>query len=454
MSGQIKASSLTEELVDILSRSVDGETRRRAALHVLDWLGCAAAGAPAEAVRTLAKISAEEDAGPCSVIGGGAAGALAAVLPNGAAGGVLEMDDVHGTAILHPGPVVIPAALAAAQHAGADGAAFLDGVVRGVEAMVRIGAAVGPGHYAHWHNTATCGPFGAAAAAASVFGLSGEESVWALGNAGTQSSGLWAVRHEPVMSKQLHGGRAAHAGLLAAMLAQQGFTGPRFVLEGPQGFFEAMCPDGAPKDILKDPEGPWRIFEVSFKPWPACRHAHAAIDAALALRPRVDSAAIEAIDILTYADAVKFCDTPQPETVLQAKFSLQHSVAAALADGPPPLAAFDLDYVAKPSVARLREVCRVESAAPYDSAYPDHYGAEVRAHLATGETVSAAAPDALGDPENPLSEAALEDKARALMAAGGMDAVGSDRLIAAALVLGEGGSLEAVIKALPKGAAP
>jgi 2-methylcitrate dehydratase PrpD len=307
--------------------------------------------------------------------------------------------------------------------------------VRGYEAVIRVGAAVGPNHYRYWHSTATCGPFGAAAAACALLGLAARQWVDAFGNAGTQAAGLWQVRHEPVMSKQLHNGRAAHAGLLAADLARAGFTGPASILEGPQGFFAAMCRGADPRGVVRDPESRWKIHDTSFKPWPACRHAHAAIDAALAVR--------------TYRDALVFCDRPDPRTSLEAKFSLQHSVAVALADGPPPLAAFEPAAIARPDVAALRATVEVAAAEPYAGAYPARYGAEVEVELADGARHAAGVPDALGDPENPLDQVGIRAKALALMDAGGLDAGRAERLADACLALAAGGNVFDLVRSLP-----
>lgn len=169
--------------------------------------------------------------------------------------------------------------------------------------------------------------------------LDRERLVWALGNAGSQSTGPWRCWHEDVMTKQLNTARAAEAGYVAASLASTGFTGPLFILEGRQGFFDAMCPDPVPECILANPDAPWMIWETSFKPWPACRHAHAAIDAALVLRKSHDLLPpdIQTIRIRTYADASRFCDREVPTTTHEAKFSLQHSVGVTLLDGEPDL---------------------------------------------------------------------------------------------------------------------
>ena len=441
--------SLTAQLAELCLRPVGDADRARAALHVLDWTGCAVSGGASEAGRTLARWAARQPAGPCHAIGAGARDLWSAALVNGAVGNVLEMDDIHRAAILHPGPVVIPAAIALAEREGAAATALLDAIVRGYEAVIRVGAAVGPGHYRYWHNTATCGPFGAAAAACALLRLSARQWVDAFGNAGTQSAGLWQVRHEPVMSKQLHNARAAHAGLLAADLACAGFTGPAAILEGPQGFFAAMCPGADPRDVVRAPATGWQIHDTSFKPWPACRHAHAAIDAALALRGKVGRSSIRRAVVRTYGDALTFCNRPDPERPLDAKFSLQHSVAVALVDGPPPLAAFESAAIARPDLVALRAAVEVAAAEPYASAYPAHYGAEVEVELADGTRHVARVADALGDPENPLDEAGIRAKALALMRAGGLDAGRAARLADACRALAADGTVSGLVALLP-----
>jgi len=359
-------------------------------------------------------------------------------------GNVLEMDDVDKRAILHPGPTVIPAALAAAQTAQLSSQAFLSAVVRGYEAVIAVGRAVGPRHYAYWHNTGTCGPFGAAAAAASAFRLDPETTAHALGLAGTQASGFWQTRHEPAsMAKQLHTARAAHAGLSAAMLASAGMTGPLKILEGPQGFFAATCPGADPEAVLAASGSGWLMEDVSFKPWPACRHAHAAIDAALAAREAgVSPEALASITLTTYEDALKFCDRARPRTVIEAKFSLQHSVAAALIFGKPELSHFNPETFERDDVRALAAKVQVAAGGPYVERYPARYGAGLELTLTSGETRSFDAPDALGDPENPLALDQLTAKARGLAAHAGLDEAQARALVQSALALADDAPLE------------
>jgi 2-methylcitrate dehydratase PrpD len=393
--------SLTEALAARLARPVAAAARARARLHLLDWLGCVA-GARREAVAAVAR-AAEPD--PMT---------RAALMGN-----VLEMDDVDRIGRLHPGPVIWPVALCAGRDVQGSMAAVLDGGVRGYEAMVGVGRMFDDHHYAHWHPTATAGGFGAAAAAASVYGLDSAATVAALGNAGSVAGGLWRMRHEPVMTKAMH---AAHAGLSAlwfARLARAGFTGPARILEGEQGVFAAMT-----RSARAVPDTPgWRVFEVSFKPWAACRHAHSTIDAALILG---NALAKGPIRVETYGDALRFCDRPNPVSAIEAKFSLQHAVAVVAVKGKPELADFEPEALQRFAEARARVT--VALAEDLDAAYPAHFGARVTA----GGQVALAA-DALGDPENPVERVALEAKLRALVAWGGLADAQAD--VAVALVL-------------------
>lgn len=436
--------ALTRGLVRLLRRPIASADRARAALHVLDWLGCAAAGAQTAPGVAMIAYGRTMPVGPCRTVGGLALTSRDAALVNGAVGNVLEMDDFYRTALVHPGPVVVPAALAVAQETGASGEALLDAVVRGFEAMIRVGRSVGPTHYQHFHNTSTCGVFGSAVAAGSLLGLGEDQLVHALGNAGTQASGLWQCRLEDTMSKQLHNGRAAQSGIIAAQLAVHGFTGAELVLEGPLGFYSGLCPDGRPELVLAEPTAPWLLHGASFKPWPACRHTHPTIDAALALRDRVDLRAVRRITVETYRDAVGVCDRLMPTTAVEAKFSLQHASAVVLLRGTPKLEDFDVPAAVDPEIAALRAKVELRENAAYTAAYPAHFGASMRIELETGDAVKHDIPDALGDPENPLPDDALIRKARMLLASAGYSRRAAEEIVSAALALGKGGTVEAL----------
>ena len=391
----MQSPSLIERLAALLARPVSAGDRARARLHLMDWMACSLAGGADDLGQRFLSLPATD--------------ASSRAFRWGALGNILEMDDVDKRAILHCGPTIIPAALALS--ASDDGDRLLDAIVRGYEATIRLGRATGPGHYALWHSTATCGPIGAAVAAAEMLGPDEAGRARAMTLAMSQATGVWQTRHEPASAgKQLHTAHAARAGLDAARLAAEGLSGPLSILEGEQGFFAATCPDGEAEDVLADYGSDWLIHQVSFKPWPACRHAHAAIDAARLARATY---AHQPIEVVTYPDAVKFCDRPEPKTVIEAKFSLQHAVAAAILCDEMRLEDFEPEAIE--AYAPLAAQVRVRVGEPYASAYPAHYGAELRIG---GEVF--AVPDAWGDPENPVSEQALIDKALMLIGEAGI----------------------------------
>lgn len=334
---------------------------------------------------------------------------------------ILETDDLHRESVVHPGCVVVPAVWALAYKHKQSGHDVLRAVLQGFEATTRVGMAVGPAHYRIWHNTATCGPYGSAMASASLFDLTDEQAVHALGNAGTQSAGLWQFLETGAMTKHLHAGHAAEAGLRAADLAAFGFTGPREILEGEKGFFKAACPDAKPEMVLANPDALWQLRRTSIKPWPSCRHTHPAIDAAEELRValgKFDEADIHEVEVGTYQAALDVCNRPVANGEYEAKFSLQHTVAAALLFPRVDFAAFGEESRARAASLALRVKPLTED--PYVSAYPVNWGARVRVILKDGSEFETRRENAKGDPEAPLTKDDMVAKAEMLLTHGGV----------------------------------
>jgi 2-methylcitrate dehydratase PrpD len=375
----------------------------QATLFVLDTLSCAIGARlskPAKILTNVAPLK-MDDVDKLSFYLGGVSH-------------ILEMDDLHRGSVTHPGSVVIPAAWAYAHQQDMGGRRFLKAILAGYEACTRVGMAVGQEHYRVWHNTATCGPFGSAMAVASLADLTPEQTIWALGNAGTQSAGLWEFLADGAMSKHLHTARGAQAGLMAARLAKEGFTGPSRILEGEKGFFKGLCPDPDPGAVLRDPDAPWQLVQTSIKPWPCCRHVHPTIDAALALHAELDGRAIAKIDVGTYRAALDVCDRPDPTEHYGARFSLQHSVAVALASGKVDTLSFEAD--ARDSVKDLRRLVSLRVDGQVDAAYPESWGTVVAVETVDGQHLRAARRDCKGDPGNPVAAPELVEKALGLMA--------------------------------------
>ena len=421
--------TLTEGLVRLIRvKPVGSDDLATAALFVLDTVANALAGRRTEPGGILRRWAADQgrDPGRDAFLMGGLVH-------------ILETDDLHRASVVHPGCVVVPAVFAIAGRDGSGGRAVLEAVLHGYEACCRVGMAVGPAHYRVWHNTATCGPFGSAMAAAALGGLDEGRAVHALGNAGTQAAGLWQFLETGAMSKHLHAGRAAEAGVVAAGLAGLGFTGPPAVLEGDKGFFAAACPDADPAAVLGNAEDSWQVHETSIKPWPSCRHTHPLIDAALEVHLGLDGADIADVRVVTYPAALDVCDRPRPESEYEAKFSLQHCAAVALADGEVGFASFD--GAARKRAAALAARTSVAAGEPFATDYPAAWGAAVSATTADGRRLEARRNHCKGDPELALSADELRDKARRLLLYAGLEDTAAQDLIDATLSLAEDGPL-------------
>lgn len=431
-------ASLTERLADWqLARRQTGFAAadiEAARLLVLDWLGSALAGIGTDTGRIFLEYARLQPAGKVTLLGLSEGRSVeVAALVNGALSHIVEMDDVERESVTHPGAVVVPAALAVAERVGASGLELLAAVVAGYELMVRVGAALGAEHYYHFHNTSTAGVFGAAAAAGWLLGLDRDRLVWALGNAGTQASGLWQFNDEGALTKPLHPGRAAANGVLAATLSRLGLTGARHILEGERGFFAGLAPRGDPQQVvahLGEADEPLRVRKISIKPHASCRHTHAPIDAALALRAQLPAdAAIAAVRVSTYKAALTLCDKPDPRSSADAKFSLQFCVASALLRGQVGLTEFSDAALADKAVRALLPRIEVAIDAARESAYPGCWSAAIEVTLADGRSFKAAQDRPKGDPENPLSVPELEAKFRNLAAAGGAHSGQVERLL-------------------------
>ena len=413
----VERASLTEQLaefvVDARAEAVPAVVREQAAWWVLDWLGCAIAGLETEPGRIFLQHATDQPAGLASCLGlADGRAPQAAALHNGGVSHIVEMDDVDRASVIHPGAVVIPAALAVGERIGASGRDLLAAIALGYEVAIRVGESVGKTHYFYWHNTATCGVFGAAAAAGWLLGLDARRMTWALGSAGTQAGGLWEFIADGAMSKHLHTGRAAANGVLAAELAALGFTGARRILDGRQGFFAATAPDGNPSAVTADLGSGWKLLGVSIKPYPSCRHTHSAIDAALQLRRehglRIED--IERVDIAGYHSVLELTDNPTPQHLYAAKFSVQYCVARALADGAVRLSDFSDERIADPAVRDLMARTGVRLDQALDARYPREFPAAVTVILRDGRTVRALVGSPKGDPENPLTADELTAK--------------------------------------------
>src|SRR5689334_15384392 len=260
-------------------------------------------------------------------------------LVNGSAAHTVEVDDIYRDGIYHPGAPTI----AAAHALGFERPNFLRAVIVGYEISTRIGALMGRAHYRYWHNTGTIGCFGAAAAAAELLQLDAQKFAHALATVATFAAALQQAFRMDSMSKPLHAGRAAEAGVTAALAAREGVTGSLDILEGEAGFGRAMGDNPDWERALIGLGRDFHITRMTFKNHACCGHTFAAIDGALALQRKlgVRAADIDRVDVGTYRAGVEVAHYAEPRTPAEARFSLRYVVATALTHGSVRLAAFE-----------------------------------------------------------------------------------------------------------------
>jgi 2-methylcitrate dehydratase PrpD len=261
--------------------------------------------------------------------------AINAAMANAACAHAIDMDDGHRFGALHPGAVVIPAAMAATELAQKSTKDMIAGIVVGYEVMIRLGMAITPSSLNRgFHITGITGPFGAAAAAANILGLSEEETEGALGMAGLQASGLIQVNHETegAKVKSINPARAAMSGLWSCLWARRGFRGPLNIFEGEDGYLKAFTDEAQQDRLVRNLGQEFEILNVYLKLYAACRHAHAPIDAALLLlnKNRINVSEIKEITVETYPAAVRLAGIRHATTPSAGRFSIPFSVALAL----------------------------------------------------------------------------------------------------------------------------
>ena len=330
----------------------------------------------------------------------------AVALINGTAAHTVEVDDIYRDGIYHPGAPTIAAALSLKADAP------LRAIVVGYEISTRIGAAMGRAHYKYWHNTGTIGCFGACAAAAEVLQLDRRRFAHALATVATFSAGLQQAFRMDSMSKPLHAGHAAEAGVIAALAAREGVIGSLDVMEGEAGYGRAMG-DGPDWDkALATLGSEFHITRMTFKNHACCGHTFAAIDGALALQKKLGLAApdIRKVHIGTYRAGVEVAHYEKPTTPAEARFSLKYVVATALTHGSVRLAAFEPSRLRDPATRELMDRMSVSVDPQLDATFPRQRAARVAIEARGGRREEWLQPTRKGDPDAPLSDAELADK--------------------------------------------
>jgi len=392
---------------------------RRAEDLLVDWFGSAVAGHGARAVETMAQFALQMGPGdgPSEIIVNrrGTSPYMAA-MANAAASHVVEQDDVHNSSVFHPATVVFPPALAMAQSLGASGKAFLTAAVAGYEVGIRAGEFLGRSHYKVFHTTGTAGTIASAAAVGHLIGLSPTQMLHAFGSAGTQSAGLWEFLRTAADSKQLHTAHAAGAGLMSALLAQNGFTGAERIFDGLQGMAAGMSSDANPACLTDQLGQRWALAETSFKYHASCRHTHPAADALLQVMREhgLKAGDIARVETHVHQGAIDVLGpVVRPSTVHQSKFSMGTVLALAAIHGHAGLGEFDQHFGSEAT----RDFCERVSMTldpEVDGAYPRRWIGKVTVHTLDGRVLRGRVDEPKGDPGNTLSRDEITDKAMRL----------------------------------------
>ncbi|MCC7425906.1 MAG: MmgE/PrpD family protein [Alphaproteobacteria bacterium] len=392
----------------------------RARTAIIDTLGVTLAGVEEECVRVLLRTPGVATAPGRSLIVGTTrrSSALEAALVNGTASHALDYDDFSSDLGGHQSVPVTAPLFALAEERGLSGERLLAAYVIGVEVMIRIARGVNFHHYDKgWHPTSTLGTFAAAAASAHALGLDVQRTATALALAASMASGLKA--NFGTMTKPFHVGHCARNGLLAALMAEQGFEARHGVFEHRQGWLDVYNGPGTydVEHMFAAWAAPLEVEAkgIALKQFPCCGSTHPAIAMMLKLarEERITAADAANIEILAHARRLPHTDNPDPRTPLGAKFSIQYATARALLSGTPRLRHFEGEAAMDPDVRRLLSVtsARAHPDMPVDG--EEQWGAEVIVTLKDGRKVSRRVNQMVGrGGDDPMSTEEMWEKFR------------------------------------------
>lgn len=416
--GQILCDKCSEINYEMLSDF----TIDRAKYFFLDYLGVAIRGATYISSKQVQKVvtalnSKDDDA---VIIGTSLkAKPTFAAIANGAAAHSLEMDDVANEASLHPGVAIMSAVLDSSFIKDVSGKKFIEAIITGYEVMIRLGISIDPAaHYKQgFHPTGTCGTFGSAIAAAKIFKLEKKKILNALGIAGSQAAGSMEFLAGGSYTKRLHPGWAAHAGIIAAMLAREGFTGPATILEGNSGFMNSYSDKSDISKLLIDWGNPYKIEETSIKPHSCCRYKQGPIDCILKIMNQnsIKSENIERVFISMLKTGFPIVAEPRelkinPRSVVDAQFSMPFGAAVAILKGRANLNEYVDENLQDNDVKEMMKKIECIEDEEIEKEFPKKWAAKVKIRTKDGEEYISSIDYPKGDPENPLSWQELIDK--------------------------------------------
>lgn len=395
-------------------------------LFMLDLIGCIIKGKHVTSSEIMTKVIIGLGGQPQSTVIGynNKTAAPLAALINGTAGHALDMDDDHREGTLHASVVVFPAVLAAAETVGAAGKDVITSYALGTELMIRLGESfLGQSYYQGFHPTGTTGVFGAALGVGKIFGLSPDKLAIAQGIAGSQSSGLLEWKKNGSWTKRFQAGHAARGGVVSALLAREGYTGPDTIYEGNDGFVKAFSyKDQYDINKVIDNFGvKWELADNSIKPHACCRFACPIVDAGLDIsknykfKPEdIEDVLVKCnkwmITILTQPEERKY----NPETVVDTQFSLPYAAAVSLVKKRASADEFTEEAIKDPTVYEVMQKVRYEFDPEAEKVYPQKYPSTVIVTLKDGRKIKSYIEYPKGDPENPVTEQEIIDKFRVL----------------------------------------
>ncbi len=413
---------ITQRLAEFVASAPSGDipppAREQARRAILDTLGVMLAGSGEDASRILAAMARDQGRSEEATVFGYAfrVPASEAALVNGTSGHALDFDDVSMSMRGHPSVPLLPAVLALGEKLGASGREAIDAFVLGFEVECKLGLFIGGPHYAlGWHATSTFGTLGAAAACARLLRLDADRTRVALGVAASLASGI--RQNFGTMTKPLHAGWAARNGVIAAVLAERGFTADAEALEGKGGFLRASSGGGPLNSrVLARLGDPWEIVSpgIGVKLYPCCYATHRAIDSALEITRSENGphhSNIGGVQVTVSRGTLMPLRTAPPSTGLEGKFSMEYCVAAALLDGRVSLSTFTDEAVHRPEVKKLMKLIAV-SEERRRAQFPIGGRAVVSVDTLGKINHSRVVETPQGDPQNPLSWDELSEKFR------------------------------------------
>ncbi|KAJ5498973.1 MmgE/PrpD [Penicillium expansum] len=423
-SQETRTHRLVKWAADLKYNDIPDDVVQRTKDFFLDTLGCAIAGRSHPAVSAMVRFAAQmgPPSGKSELIDGSqtlTTSPAFASLINAAASHVVEQDDLHNRSIMHPATVIFPAALAVSQDIGASGEDFITACVVGYEVGCRVGEYLGKSHYEKFHTTATGGVIGVAAAVAHLLKLDANETLSAVGTAGTQAAGLWQFLMDATHSKQVHTAKACFDGIFAAYSARDSLLGPGDILEGPRAMGAALVPGKTnPEAIDQNLGKDFAVVRSSFKWHASCRHTHPSVDALLNLMAK-KKVSFDDIDSSVFPHT-KLLLIGNGDTVHQSKFSMGFVLAIAAKKGQAMITDFTEADLTDASLRGFQNRVKMEYNAEIDSQFPERWQGTVIVTCKSGKTFTESVTFAKGDPELPLTRSEIEAKTHALAKYGGI----------------------------------